>query len=151
MWLIKRGLKEFVDVFGIEQGDNQRVGIEGEELLEMDMNRLFEAPFHAAETLHIKEEERQTHPLIERFFRELTKLELRTVDLDGHRETTINEYMEMKSRIKIFVRKWSALCFTMFDELRCVAECDLAPCIGIGYFGCTVLWKCTIACLLQTK
>lgn len=40
--------------------------------------------------------------------RELTKLELRTVDLDGNRETTINDYMEMKARIKIFVRKWSA-------------------------------------------
>lgn len=69
LWLIKRNLSEFIDVFGIESGDNQRIGIEGEELLEMDMNRLFEDPYNAAEMLDIKEEDRQSHPLIERFFR----------------------------------------------------------------------------------
>ena len=35
----------------------------------MDMNRLFEEPYNAAEMLDIKYEDRQSHPLIERFFR----------------------------------------------------------------------------------
>lgn len=79
LWLIKRNLREFIEVFDIEMGDHQKIGIEGTELLEMDMNRLFEDPFHAGGVLDIEMDERNGHPLIDRFFRYCPRLNVHSV------------------------------------------------------------------------
>eukprot|EP01083_Nonionella_stella_P161426 528743_1 len=112
LWLHKENLGAFVPVFDIENEDNLKRGIEGEELLDLTLEKLFDesGPYNAGKKLNIKPENKETNLLIDRFFRELTKLELQTNDqIETDAETTINDLIEMKRRIHIFVDKWDKI------------------------------------------
>ena len=136
IWLYRKNFPQFVAVFDVVDEDNLKKGIEGEELLDITVDKLFDesGDYIAGPKLGIKLEDAETHPLIERFFRfcfncilylfavcikymlymyhyrEITKLELKSNEIQGEDpETTINDYIEMKRRINLFVDKWDKI------------------------------------------
>eukprot|EP01084_Bolivina_argentea_P067702 123247_1 len=112
LWLKRKSLIPFIDVFNVEDEDNLKKGIEGEELLDITLEKLFDSsgPYNVGKKLDIKREEAESNALIERLFREITKLELQANDLnETDPETTINDLIEMKRRINIFVQKWDKI------------------------------------------
>eukprot|EP01084_Bolivina_argentea_P074269 134752_1 len=111
-WLNQRGLSEFIDV--LSEGMTEKEGTDGNELLTITLNKLFDdaGAYKAAMKLNIKDiEEAENSPIIDKFFRELTKLQLQSNESANftEKEATINDVIEMKRRIKLFVEKWDRI------------------------------------------
>eukprot|EP01084_Bolivina_argentea_P025249 46956_1 len=115
IWLNKKQLSAFIPVFDERDPISMRHGIYGEDLLDITISELFDEskPYKAGVKLNINEDDADTSPLIEKLFREITKLQLRVnEDINGGyepKETTINDLIEMKRRINLFINKWDKI------------------------------------------
>ena len=96
-------------------GATDKEGTGGDELLTVTLNTLYDesGPYKAGQKLMIGSiEEAENDPRIIRFFRELTKLQLQanssTSDFT-EKESTINDVIEIKRRIQIFIEKWDRI------------------------------------------
>ena len=64
LWLRRRNLSEFIPVFGIE-GSNGKMGIEGDQLLELDLAKMYDDPWNADLKLNIKQVDKEHDPRME--------------------------------------------------------------------------------------
>ena len=112
LWLIKKELNVFIKIFDIEEDTNQRRGIGGYELLEINVDKLYEVYDIATKgKFPIKKEDAMNNILIEKLLKEITKLQVKSnTDLmESTRKTTINDLVEMKRRMNGFVDKWDKI------------------------------------------
>eukprot|EP01084_Bolivina_argentea_P025248 46954_1 len=108
LWLERKSLSEFIQVFNEFKDDNNGMqGIQGDDLLDLTLDALYEQKYKAGKILKINKDD----ALIERLFREITKLELRSnedINIEAA-ETTINDLIEMKRRVDMFIQKWDKI------------------------------------------
>ena len=71
LWLHRKNLTVFIPVFDVQDEYNLKIGIEGEEFLDLTLEKLFDASdeYRAAEKLGMTREQAESDPIIERFFR----------------------------------------------------------------------------------
>ena len=85
-----------------EEGATEKEGTDGDELLQITLNSLFDdsGAYKAGEKLDVTRIEAENSPLIQRFFRQLTKLQLAANESTStqftERETTIDDVIEIK-------------------------------------------------------
>eukprot|EP01084_Bolivina_argentea_P006468 12273_1 len=110
-WLNSKGLPMMIEVFA--EGATDKDGTDGDELLTVTLNKIMDdsGAYRAGEKLNISSiEEAENSPVIERFFRELTKLQLKANESSSadfsEKECGINDVIEMKRRIYLFIEKW---------------------------------------------
>eukprot|EP01083_Nonionella_stella_P180070 641139_1 len=112
-WLEVSGLHDMVVVF--QEGPTQKEGTDGVELLNLDLTKLYEEAGHYKAGVHLNISSihaAEASPLIQRFFRELTRLKLKANESSNdftEREATIDDVVEMKRRISLFVEKWDRI------------------------------------------
>eukprot|EP01083_Nonionella_stella_P224517 799108_1 len=110
-WLNSKGLPMLIEVFA--EGATDKEGTGGEELLGVTLTKIMDdaGAYRAGEKLDIMSiEEAESHPIMEKFFRELTKLQLKANESSSadfsEKECGINDVIEMKRRIYLFIEKW---------------------------------------------
>lgn len=71
LWLSRKKLQIFIPVFDVQDEDNLKRGIEGEEFLDITLEKLFDGSdkYKAGEKLNIDRESAESDPIFERFFR----------------------------------------------------------------------------------
>ena len=113
-WLKSKGLEVMIKVF--EEGATDKEGTDGDELLGITLNKLIDdaGAYKAGEKMGIGSiEEAENDPTLTRFFKELTKLQLKANESAsgdfGEKEATINDVIEMKRRIYLFIEKWDRI------------------------------------------
>eukprot|EP00485_Elphidium_margaritaceum_P015088 CAMPEP_0202731060 /NCGR_PEP_ID=MMETSP1385-20130828/186951_1 /ASSEMBLY_ACC=CAM_ASM_000861 /TAXON_ID=933848 /ORGANISM="Elphidium margaritaceum" /LENGTH=2462 /DNA_ID=CAMNT_0049397343 /DNA_START=90 /DNA_END=7479 /DNA_ORIENTATION=- len=112
-WLISKGLKDMIPIF--VTGSTDKGGTDGEELLGITLPTLINdsGPYNACKTLNISHDQAETNPLVAKFLRELTKLQLKANEEISasfkRREATVDDVLEMKRRINLFVEKWDRI------------------------------------------
>ena len=113
-WLKSKGLDMMIDVFA--EGATEKEGTDGDELLTVTMQTLMDdaGAYKAGVKLDLPSiEDAENSPIIDRFFRELTKLQLKANEESSgdftEKEASINDVIEMKRRIYLFIEKWDRI------------------------------------------
>ena len=113
-WLKSKGLEMMIEVFA--EGATDKEGTDGDELLNVTLQTLMDdaGAYKAGIKLNIPSiAEAENSPIIEKFFRELTKLQLKAneeISADfTEKEASINDVIEMKRRLYLFIEKWDRI------------------------------------------
>ena len=90
-WLKQKGMADMIKVFA--EGATEKDGTDGDELLAITLEKLTDesGAYKVIEKLDIKTDDIESVPIIERFFRELTKLQLKaneSTSADFHEHDT---------------------------------------------------------------
>ena len=113
-WLKQRNLGMMIEVFA--EGATDKEGTDGSELLGVNLNSMMDdaGAYRAGEKLDIPDiAAAEQDWRIQSFFRELTKLQLKANEDSSadftEKEASINDVIEMKRRIYLFVDKWDKI------------------------------------------
>jgi len=113
-WLTQKGLSAMIPVF--KEGSTEKDGTDGEELLGVTLTALMDDAgyYKAGDKLNLSSvDEAEQSPLIEKFLREQTKLQLKANEEISanftEKEATVNDMLEMKRRINLFIEKWDRI------------------------------------------
>eukprot|EP01084_Bolivina_argentea_P292995 503868_1 len=110
-WLHQKGLSMMIEVFA--EGATGREGTHGDELLTVTLQKLMDdsGAYRAGDKLGIYSiEEAELSPIIDRFFLELTKLQLKAnAQIVTQKEAQFSDCIKMEKRIDEFKKKWDII------------------------------------------